>query len=285
MREDFDPARTSPELPRRVRPLRDASMAAGGYALVAVTWIVLSDLFLGDGVSTRFIAAEMSKGVAFVAVTAAALFWMTSRYLTRLRDSEARYVLAQEDLRRKDLAVRQGYVDVLDAVTGGKLILLTEDELAASLGDVLLEPQPLGEASGLSAARRQIAGTLCQFEFTDHDAVMLAVSEALTNSLKHAGSAEYEIRRTDDYAQVVVRDSGPGIDFRALPKATLIQGFSTTNTMGMGFTIMLEVSDRVLLTTGAEGTTVALELAIEGTTSRPSHQPTPARVQAPAPSR
>ena len=47
---------------------------------------------------------------------------------------------AEQALRRQEEGIRRAYVDVLDAVTGGKLILLTEEELAAELGE------PLGDA-------------------------------------------------------------------------------------------------------------------------------------------
>ncbi len=42
---------------------------------------------------------------------------------------------AEQALRRQEEGIRRAYVDVLDAVTGGKLILLTEEELAAELGE------------------------------------------------------------------------------------------------------------------------------------------------------
>jgi len=59
--------------------------------------------------------------------------------------------------------------------------------------------------------------------------------------------------------QVKVSDSGPGIDFHTLPKATLMPGFSTASTLGMGFTIMLQVCDRVFICTEPGSTSVILE--------------------------
>ena len=53
--------------------------------------------------------------------------------------------------------------------------------------------------------------------------------------------------------------AGPGIDFRTLPKATLVAGFSTAATLGMGFTIMLQLCDRVLISTHPGRTVVVLE--------------------------
>ena len=63
---------------------------------------------------------------------------------------------------------------------------------------------------------------------------------------------------TLDYDRLIV---SPGIDFRTLPRATLQRGFSTASSLGMGFTIMLQVCERVLLSTHPGRTTVVLEFA------------------------
>lgn len=251
---------------RRAKPVWGALLLTAGYTLTAVAWLIVSGLLLWSEIvrNARATVIVIANGTLFVVFTTAVLFSVIYRYLRRLRDSEARFIEAQAQLRQKDLAVRQGYVDVLDAVTGGKLILVTEDELRAAVGEPVLAPQPLTEAKELSSARRTVAERLSAFELADTDSVLLAVSEALTNAVKHGGHGEYAIYRSGRCLQVVVRDYGPGIDFRELPKATLIQGFSTTSTMGLGFTIMLEVSDRVLLTTDTTGTVVVLEIESRG---------------------
>lgn len=256
--------------PRSVRPLRDSLIFSGGYATTAGLWILVSDVVLASSSPVEdpvaFIGGLL-KGQGFVVVTSIVLFVVSYRYLTRLKRSEDRFLAAQTDLREKEQAVRQGYVDVLDAVTGGKLILLTQDELDDSLGTAILSTHPLNQPSELSSARHEIKAVLQTLGLPEIDAAVLAVSEALTNALKHAGSGEYEVCRTEECAQIVVHDFGRGIDFRTLPKATLVQGFSTTNTLGMGFTIMLEVCDRVLLTTGGEGTTVVMEIELPESSS------------------
>ena len=60
---------------------------------------------------------------------------------------------------------------------------------------------------------------------------------------------------------MLIRDDGPGIDFRTLPHATLQRGFSTESSLGMGFTIMLQVCERVLLSSRPGRTSVVLEFA------------------------
>lgn len=256
--------------PRAVHPVRDAVFIVGGYAISSALWILLSDRALFASVTDPNQAARISaiKGYLFVVVTSSILFYIVHRYLARLHASDARFRQSQSELRQKEIAVRQGYVDVLDAVTGGKLILTTDVELERWLGTPLLDLRPLESAECLSDARRAVADALPQLAFDEKNSLILATSEALTNAVKHAGGGEYGVFQSGDCLQVLVRDFGPGIDFRTLPKATLVQGFSTTNTMGVGFTIMLEVADRVLLTTDASGTTVVLEIQVSADAER-----------------
>lgn len=258
---DQDPGMQARAPQRPVRPLLHAVFIAAVYVILAGTWIAFSDFFLSSRSpnASDFALFQLIKGEAFVLVTGVALFIGLYRYLNLVRTSEQRYDAAQEALRQKDRAIRQGYVDVLDAVTGGKLILMTSEELEDQLGDEVLAPRSVTDPQEMHAARAAVRAAIEHLGLSDPDMLLLAFGEALTNALKHAGAAEYSVLRSEGSVQVRVQDSGRGIDFRQLPKAALVQGFSTTNTLGFGFTIMLEVSDRLLLCTDETGTSVVLE--------------------------
>ena len=62
---------------------------------------------------------------------------------------------AEQALRAQEERIRQAYVDVLDAVTGGKLILLTDEALAVELGQPLggCAPHHLAGRAGQGGAR------------------------------------------------------------------------------------------------------------------------------------
>jgi anti-sigma regulatory factor (Ser/Thr protein kinase) len=168
---------------------------------------------------------------------------------------------AERALRRQEEDIRRAYVDVLDAVTGGKLILLTDEELSGQLGVPLTDPMEFLTPRDLSRARGVVA-RVAAAEFPDWAPsldIRTPVGEALVNALRHAGGGLYQLYAHGDVLQVVVRDEGPGIDFRTLPRATLQRGFSTASSLGMGFTIMLQVCERVLLSTHPGRTTVVLE--------------------------
>lgn len=168
---------------------------------------------------------------------------------------------AQQELKDRDLAIRQAYVDVLAAVTGNKLILMMPEEIQKALGEPVNESRVVTSYEGLSEARAHVKEALEQHfpGIEKLDEFIVGVCEALTNAVKHAGSGRYQVFRRDATAQLLISDEGPGVDFKTLPKATLESGFSTTSTLGMGFTIMLELSDKVLLSTEAGSTTVVLE--------------------------
>lgn len=170
---------------------------------------------------------------------------------------------AERALRRQEDSIRRAYVDVLDAVTGGKLILLTDEELSGQLGVPLTDPVEFLTPRDLSRARAVVARVAAERfpEWAPLTDIRTPVGEALVNALRHAGGGIYQLYAHGDVLQVVVRDEGPGIDFRTLPRATLQRGFSTASSLGMGFTIMLQVCERVLLSTHPGRTTVVLEFA------------------------
>jgi ligand-binding sensor protein/anti-sigma regulatory factor (Ser/Thr protein kinase) len=170
---------------------------------------------------------------------------------------------AERALRRQEEHIRHAYVDVIDAATGGKLILVTDEQLADELGKPLGHQTVFGAPSELATARRRLLRA-AETRFPGrirHTDLLSTVGEALDNALKHAGGGAYQAFVRDECLQIAVSDDGPGIDFRMLPRATLVPGFSTAASLGMGFTIMLQLCERVLLTTRPGHTVVVLEFA------------------------
>lgn len=167
-------------------------------------------------------------------------------------------------LEEKDRAIRQAYTDVISAATGGRLVILGKDELDSSmLGDG--EPTyEITEPAELSEARARVGEVVSEQLGEETDGMLVAVSEGLTNMLKHADGGTYRICLTPQRVRVVLVDHGHGIDFRSLPKATLLPGFSTAQSLGMGFTLMMELCDQLLLSTDEDGTVLVLEKELAG---------------------
>lgn len=233
----------------KVLARRSALRLAGWYAVLSTAWILFSDEALHRlGLSMVLITRlSEAKGALFVVVTAAILYAFAYRTLRSVQNEDER--------------VRAAYVDALGAVTGGKLVLLTEPELQAVLGTPLNIAHAITGGADLANARAGIRHAVGD-RVAPEDLNMTVISpagEALNNALKHAGGAEYQVFERDGTLQVLVADNGPGIDFTTLPRATLVAGFSTTDTLGLGFTMMLQLSDRVLLSTRPGRTIVVLE--------------------------
>jgi len=156
--------------------------------------------------------------------------------------------------------------DVIYAVSGGKLVLAEDSELALLRGGgERVRSLPISDSSDVGTARAATEEALLSMHM-DRDRVfdvVLCVSEAATNALKHASGGVLDIYRFSDRAQIWVSDQGGGIDFSLLPRSTLMKGWSSKTSLGYGYTILLELLDRVLLSTSRKGTIVVMEMGLE----------------------
>jgi anti-sigma regulatory factor (Ser/Thr protein kinase) len=91
--------------------------------------------------------------------------------------------------------------------------------------------------------------------------LVLAVNEAASNAIEHAGGAgRLEIVQDDDRALIAeITDHGPG-----LPTEVSLSLPAPESTGGRGLWLIREVCDHVQLRTGRTGTTVRIEMAIGG---------------------
>lgn len=153
--------------------------------------------------------------------------------------------------------------EVLRCITADKLRLVEASEIPAK-GDVVArldfsEPEAyaaLREAIEAAAVRGGMHPDLV-------DDLVLAASEASANTMKHGINGKAEVRSTEDAIQVHIWDEGPGIRPKDLPKVLFQAGFSTKLSLGMGYTLMLELADRVWLATSEHGTHVLLEKSLK----------------------
>jgi serine/threonine-protein kinase RsbW len=82
------------------------------------------------------------------------------------------------------------------------------------------------------------------------DELMVAVSEACTNVVRHAGGDEYriDVQVADDLCTIVVRDHGNGFDVPASPTMPAIDAEG-----GRGLALMRALVDDLEVTTGPGG--------------------------------
>jgi DNA-binding response OmpR family regulator/anti-sigma regulatory factor (Ser/Thr protein kinase) len=185
----------------------------------------------------------------------------------RLKEREqVELIIALEKERislEKERQVRHIFRDILLALTQNKLhLLLDNTELSLFDGAVKLGEVEIKEAADLATAKKSLESSLKQLAIEKSRLfnMMVCMSEATTNAIKHAGTGSVSFFRLGTRVQVRVEDNGKGIDFSELPRSTLLRGYSSKVSLGMGYTIMLELMDKVYLLTSSQGTTVIIEM-------------------------
>ena len=167
--------------------------------------------------------------------------------------------------KEQELARSRLYHDVLFAATGGRLQLMSREEIAPLLENwreqrelTVTLPSQIAEARRIAEAVAELAG-LNSEGVTD---AALCVSEAVTNALKFGTEVKFRAGLYLDHMRFAISDNGPGLETTLLPQVTLQKGFSTGQSMGMGFSLMLEMMDQVGLDTSPQGTTVLLSKSV-----------------------
>jgi len=165
------------------------------------------------------------------------------------------------DRKRADEEKRAFYRQTILSVTDGKLSICDASDIDPYMQSAVVQCE-VNKAADVGAARREVERLLIKFGIRDEriSTFLVAVGEAATNALKHAQGGRVFAGAMEDDVWVGVFDHGPGIESLVLPRAVLRRGFSTKPSLGLGYSIMMEESDRILLATGAQGTKVVLIL-------------------------
>ena len=167
---------------------------------------------------------------------------------------------------KAEAAARQSFFrDVLRSVTENHLQLcLSSDDLPAPLAPVgaplTLARETLGQArhAAVEAARAR------NFSQEKIDCLQTSLGEAVMNAVVHGNGGKAVVCADADTLQVWVHDQGAGIQMMQLPRATLERGFSTKDSLGHGFWLMLHTADQVHLLTASTGTTLVLTISRDG---------------------
>ncbi|MCE5323014.1 PAS domain S-box protein [bacterium] len=154
---------------------------------------------------------------------------------------------------------RHFYRETILSVTQGKLDICDSTHIRPYLLNAITTTD-VSDTSDASRARHMVKEFLARQDMEEERlaAFVIAVGEAITNAIKHGNNGRVYAGVKDDSAWVAVADKGPGIESLIIPRATLLRGFSTKPSLGLGYSIMLETSDHILLKTSPRGTTVVL---------------------------
>lgn len=159
------------------------------------------------------------------------------------------------------------YKHVLSVVTEERLILLRDDELYEMIrsGENCFT-LTLQTAQDLARLREALREAIAPYGLSSKTLLQytVAVNEAASNTLKHGtgGTISLYLFPTERVCRTVVYDQGRGILLEDLPRAMLKPGFSTKQSLGVGFQVMLTFTDRVWLNSSAVGTKLVLDVSL-----------------------
>jgi anti-sigma regulatory factor (Ser/Thr protein kinase) len=185
--------------------------------------------------------------------------WTVERVSTLMRDLDAAHRRALEAEKEK----REFYREVIRAVTGGKFDLV-DDGTVPEIGKLVAET-PVRDGPEYARARDAIMAAARQVGLPEEraDDLLIAAGEAISNALKHASGGRCAVYVTADSVVMRMSDEGGGIRSLDLPNVILRPGFSTKISLGMGYTLMLNLTDRVWLSTSPQGTVVQIEKKVQ----------------------
>lgn len=159
----------------------------------------------------------------------------------------------------------QVYSDVLFSVTQGRFNLIESKQIlplcqeGKLLGQIDLSvPEDVNKARELMI--RVLNDLLIEPKERYH--ILLCISEASTNVIKHADHGSLSIRKVKEHLRVCISDCGPGMDLEKLSKCIFLQGYSTKDSMGTGFGFMFKFTERIFLSLSQDGTELILDFKI-----------------------
>lgn len=180
--------------------------------------------------------------------------------ITDRKRSEQERVQAAREL---EMHKAEFYKQAITAVTQGVLEIREPEEIRSDLTDPSIELF-LTTAQNVSSSRQALRSLAEEAGVNDirKEMFLLAVGEAAANALKHSGGGRLVAGVRDGRAWAAVVDQGGGMDTLLLTRAVFRKGFSTKPSLGIGYSLILEGADRVLLSTSPQGTTVVMEISI-----------------------
>jgi anti-sigma regulatory factor (Ser/Thr protein kinase) len=230
---------------------------SGGLVCTAAS-IIIARVYLFAPGDHWYSLATIGDGVEMCALTFGTL--IIALVTGRLRAVLSQLHKANRDLTDSENRRRSFNREVLLAVTGGVLQLSDDQELRDMVRGEPDIVKSLAEPIDASQFRRQILEEIKNRAITDLriDDLGTAATEAATNAIKHGSGGTAYVWFRPENAAVLIEDDGGGISPSELARATLERGFSTRVSLGMGFYMMLESVDKIVLSTSDRGTSILL---------------------------
>lgn len=166
---------------------------------------------------------------------------------------------------RRDLekSILESYSEIVKTLSNNKIIVQTsKPDLIKELGE-FLDSVTIRKNSDVPKSREVIKTIIIHNPVElDSMKVQIAVTEAVTNILKHATNGELSVFKKKEKLQFLISDEGSGIPLHEVPKTILVSGYTSKRSLGQGFKLISKFSDGVHIFTSAEGTSILIEYNI-----------------------
>jgi anti-sigma regulatory factor (Ser/Thr protein kinase) len=191
---------------------------------------------------------------------------MTGKYSTPRNTKEA--ILSESNLtpgkkaqnsKISHLSEFRYFREEIYAATEKKMLLVTEQEIKEHSVGRLLFFKKLRTTQDIPKTREMLSKVLETKNVEDgcYMNMLLAVSELTTNVIKHAERGSIMVVETDEEYICLIQDKGPGFELKDLKDKTLAAGYSTKDSLGFGFSILLKLTDQLLLANTDHGSIIA----------------------------
>jgi PAS domain S-box-containing protein len=181
-----------------------------------------------------------------------------SRDITERKHAEHQLEVMTTALLRAEKEKEAFGRQVVTAVTGGRFHLVDAAEIPPLEDVVFSLPLDGPDSHRQMRAALRLLGHEVGLAEDSIGELVLASGEAATNTVKHATRGECRAGRLADGVVVRISDHGPGIGRAELPQSLFRAGYSSKVSLGMGYTVILDVMDEVWLATEPSGTIVQL---------------------------
>ncbi len=191
-----------------------------------------------------------------------------NRFAKRNYDFQQDQVKTLKRIMREKDKIFDIYKDIIYSVTQRKIILVDKKEFRERfLKNYPLYNKKISELRDIAECRHDVDNCLKVhspwLKGAKRNKILLCLSEAITNVIKHAGSGEVFISIDEEKITLYVLDNGPGIDLKELPNMVFIRGYSSKLTsLGSGFHVLYNYTNQIFLSTSKNGTYLALEYRI-----------------------
>jgi anti-sigma regulatory factor (Ser/Thr protein kinase) len=165
--------------------------------------------------------------------------------------------------RNLEMRIMESYSEIVNTLSSGKITIhTTKPSLTKELGD-FLESVSIRKNSDVPKCR-EIIKTIVGLHPLEIGLmkVQIAVTEAVTNILKHATNGELSVYKKGEKLQFLVSDEGSGIPLHEVPKTILVSGYTSKRSLGQGFKLISSFSDAVYIFTSSGGTWILIEYNI-----------------------